>query len=108
MIIALYSFFRFPHKSVTLFVMATAGKRKTFDHPEDQPKILLAVTGSVAAIKCPELAVRLVRDLGASVKVLLTAGGKNFWEKAEGYSQENWNWMMEEVEYGAISIIRKF
>jgi phosphopantothenoylcysteine synthetase/decarboxylase len=90
-------------------MMATAaGKRKKLDDPQNQPKILLAVTGSVAAIKIPELAVRLVRDLGASVKVLLTAGGKNFWQKAEGYSQENWKSMMDEVGYGTISIICKF
>jgi phosphopantothenoylcysteine synthetase/decarboxylase len=88
--------------------MATAGKRKIVNEPQNHPKILLAVTGSVAAIKCPELAVRLVHVLDASVKVLLTAGGKNYWQKAEGYSQENWEDMMDEVGYGHISIIRKF
>jgi phosphopantothenoylcysteine synthetase/decarboxylase len=88
--------------------MATAGKRKKLDDPQYQPKILLAVTGSVAAIKCPELAFYLARDLGASVKVLLTAGGKNFWLKAEGYNQDIWKMMMEEVGDGEISIIRKF
>lgn len=87
--------------------MATLAKRKRPGGQIDQPKILLAVTGSVAAIKCPELAVVLVRTLDARVKVLLTAGGKNFWEKAEGYNSEYWRRLMDEVVDGTISIIRK-
>ena len=68
--------------------------------------ILLAVTGSVAAIKSPEIAVRLVRR-SKKVKVLLTAGGKNFWGKAEGYNPEYWNAMQEERRKGNIFIISK-
>jgi hypothetical protein len=36
--------------------------------------ILLGVTGSVAAVKAPEIAVCLCRELNAHVKILLTAG----------------------------------
>jgi phosphopantothenoylcysteine decarboxylase len=48
--------------------------------------ILLGVTGSVAAVKAPELAVRLSK-LG-TVKVLLTRGGGNFWSKAATYNPQ--------------------
>jgi hypothetical protein len=52
--------------------------------------ILLGVTGSVAAVKAPELAVQLVEELGAQVRILLTEGGKNFWGKASQYDAEAW------------------
>lgn len=73
------------------------------------PRILLGVTGSVAAVKAPEIACRLLDELGAAasrsnscccccdgncaaqVKVLLTAGGRNFWEKAAEYDPIYWN-----------------
>mmetsp|Transcript_7246 Transcript_7246/g.15701 ORF Transcript_7246/g.15701 Transcript_7246/m.15701 type:complete len:251 (-) Transcript_7246:440-1192(-) len=51
-----------------------------------RPNILLGVTGSVAAVKSPEIALRLREDLNADVRVLLTAGGANFWEKAAEYN----------------------
>ena len=53
-------------------------------------RILLGVTGSVAAVKAPELAVRLYRELNADVRVLLTSGGKNFWTKAKDYDGKAW------------------
>ena len=68
-------------------------------------KILLAVTGSVAAIKSPEIAVRLVRELNATVQVLLTVGGKNFWEKAIAYDGQYWESLIEEQERGTITIL---
>jgi phosphopantothenoylcysteine synthetase/decarboxylase len=58
---------------------------------KQRPQILLGVTGSVAAVKAPEIAVRLVREFNAHVRVLLSAGGSNFWEKAEEYDKENWD-----------------
>ena len=40
-------------------------------------KILLGVSGSIAAYKSPDI-VRRLQDLGAEVRVILTAGGKEF------------------------------
>lgn len=54
-------------------------------------RILFAVTGSVAAVKGPEIAVRLVKELGFDVRILLTHGGENFWSKAKDYNQQYWN-----------------
>jgi len=51
------------------------------------PHILLGITGSVAAVKGPELALTLVQQHNASVIVLLTRGGMNFW----GRSSELYN-----------------
>lgn len=56
-----------------------------------QPRILLGVTGSVAAVKAPEIAVRLVLELDAQVRVLLSAGGSNFWNKAKDYDKKHWD-----------------
>jgi Flavoprotein len=52
-------------------------------------KILLGVTGSVAAVKSPEIAVVLC-EKGCDVCVLLSAGGLNFWEKSSTYNPEAW------------------
>lgn len=57
--------------------------------------ILLAVTGSVAGIKGPELAVKIHQDCNANVRVLLTRGGANFWDKAKGYSEHYWDAMIK-------------
>lgn len=55
-----------------------------------RPCILLGVTGSVAAVKGPELALRLSRDLKLDVRVLLTQGGQNFWLKSSNYNPQHW------------------
>lgn len=60
----------------------------------EQPKILLGVTGSVAAVKAPEIAVRLVHEMDAQVRILLTQGGLNFWNKAQNYNNKIWNEML--------------
>ncbi|KAL3896148.1 MAG: hypothetical protein SGARI_007248, partial [Bacillariaceae sp.] len=60
-----------------------------------RPRLLLAVSGSVAAVKGPEIAVRLARELQADVKILLTRGGCNFWEKAEKYNPDMWKKLNE-------------
>jgi len=69
-----------------------------------RPRILLGVTGSVAAVKGPEIASRLASDIddvaggiGADVKVVLTRGGRNFFdEKSKRYDPESWK-RMEEI-----------
>lgn len=61
---------------------------------EQRPNVLLAVTGSVAAVKGPEIAVELVKRFNSNVRVLLTRGGSNFWEKANGYDSKHWAEMM--------------
>ncbi len=60
-----------------------------------KPKILLAVTGSVAGVKGPELAVRIHLDCNATVRVLLTKGGTKFWDKAKDYNRHYWDAMIE-------------
>lgn len=67
------------------------------------PKILLGVTGSVAAVKSPEIAVRLALGVNAEVKVLLTKGGENFWEKAEGYNKKYWDMMQDIIQRAYLS-----
>jgi hypothetical protein len=95
-----------------------AGNKSTSTRP--RPKILLAVTGSVAAVKAPEIAVRLAVGVNADVRVILTKGGQNFWNKAEAYNKKYWGIMqgiMEQSdlkeddgkgEKGTISIYCKF
>ena len=58
---------------------------------QERTKILLGVTGSVAAVKAPEIAVRLVEDsAGYAVKVVLTQGGRHFWDQSKNYKPEIW------------------
>ena len=81
--------------------MSATGKR---------PKILLGVTGSVAAVKAPEIAVRLVAECDAMVKVLLTMGGQNFWNKAAEYDPIHWAKLQEllsQKDNASIEIIGK-
>jgi hypothetical protein len=93
----------------------TLDSKRIAPHPRPRPKILLAITGSVAAIKGPELAVRLVREVDAHVRILLTKGGENFWNKAEAYNQMYWTILQdlmklgsEDEDRGKISMICKF
>lgn len=53
-------------------------------------QIVLGITGSVAAIKGPELALALWKELDADVRILLTRGGENFWDKANSYDPISW------------------
>jgi Flavoprotein len=50
--------------------------------------VLLGVTGSVAAVKAPAL-VRQWQADGAHVQVLLTQGGRHFWDRAAAYENGN-------------------
>jgi hypothetical protein len=76
-----------------------------------RPRILLGVTGSVAAVKAPELAVRLHMmefphddddaanqdDGRPDIRVLLTKGGENFWNKARTYDSFHWTLLNEKL-----------
>lgn len=81
--------------SVPLRAMMTAEVSLIDDRrlSNDSSNILLGVTGSVAAVKVPELISRLLDRFGPkiSIKVVLTQGGKNFWEKACTYDATYWN-----------------
>ena len=66
-------------------------------------RVLLGITGSVAAVKGPELSLRLLEQ-GFEVKVLLTMGGSNFWSKAEDYNSEAWQAMKRKEESAEVSI----
>lgn len=59
--------------------------------PSERTKLLLGITGSVAAVKGPELAVKLVQTQKYDVKVILTQGGEHFWKKSGEYSPRYWN-----------------
>jgi phosphopantothenoylcysteine decarboxylase len=55
-------------------------------------RVLLGVTGSVAAVKVPEIAVRLVEEVGnLQVTIVLTRGGLTFWNQAQAYNLHYWN-----------------
>jgi len=76
-----------------------------------QYNILLGVTGSVAAVKAPEIALSLYRDLSARrkaldirVRILLSAGGKNFWQKAKEYNETVWKDLQHYLQDGSIRI----
>jgi hypothetical protein len=62
------------------------------------PRILLGVTGSVAAIKAPEVVVQLVTQCNAEVKVVLSRGGKTFWDKAADYDPVSWGILCEMLQ----------
>ena len=59
-----------------------------------RPRILLGVTGSVAAVKGPRLALRLAREAHADVKVVLTRTVEQyFWKEGRAvatYDAESW------------------
>jgi hypothetical protein len=66
------------------------------------PRILLGVTGSVAAIKVPEVVVQLVTQCNAEVKVVLSRGGKTFWDKAADYDPVSWGRLCELLQQGNV------
>ena len=63
-------------------------------------RILLGVTGSVAAVKAPEIALRLSREFDAQVRILLTSGGQNFWDKAHEYDPRSWEQLQRSLNKG--------
>ena len=48
-----------------------------------RPRVLLGVTGSVAAVKGPKLALRLAKELGCDVKLVLTRTVEQYFWKDE-------------------------
>ncbi len=54
-------------------------------------RVLVGVTGSVAAVKSPLVALKISTELDAEVIVLLTRAGQTFWTKAETYDPCSWN-----------------
>lgn len=60
-----------------------------------RPRILLGITGSVAAVKGPKLALRLANELKAHVKVVLTRTVEQyFWKEGKAvpsYDADSWN-----------------
>lgn len=59
-----------------------------------RPRIILGVTGSIAAVKGPRLALRLANELKAHVKVVLTRTVEHyFWKEGRAvpaYDRESW------------------
>lgn len=55
---------------------------------ERRPRVLLGVTGSVAAVKAPELALALAAF--ADVRLVVTEAGARFLALAEGYDPASW------------------
>ena len=63
-----------------------------------RPRILLGITGSVAAVKGPKLALRLANELKADVKVVLTRTVEQyFWKENKSvaaYDGDSWSEFM--------------
>ncbi|GKY94134.1 hypothetical protein MPSEU_000379500 [Mayamaea pseudoterrestris] len=68
--------------------------------------VLLGVSGSVAAVKAPELAVRLVQHARpCRVRILLTKGGSRFWDKARDYNPTAWEELRKEIVKGKVELL---
>lgn len=63
-------------------------------HNNRRPRIILGITGSIAAVKGPRLALRLANELKADVKVVLTRTVEQyFWKEGRAvatYDRESW------------------
>lgn len=53
-------------------------------------RVILGVTGSVAAVKSPLVALNILKELDAEVIVLLTTAGQTFWTRANTYDPCSW------------------
>jgi Flavoprotein len=68
---------------------------------------LIGVTGSVAAVKVPELVVRLLEwqecrlPSSLDVKVVLTRGGHVFWDQAHAYDPISWDRLQTFLHHSA-------
>jgi 3-polyprenyl-4-hydroxybenzoate decarboxylase len=60
-------------------------------------RVLLGITGSVAAIKGPKLCLDLM-SLGMDVQVVLTQGGAHFWNKAQDYDLASWMTLQSRIQ----------
>lgn len=74
---------------------------------------MLGVSGSVAAVKAPEIAVNIIEKLqlerkenDVKVRVLLTKGGTFFWKKSYEYNPHSWDRMksIQEQNPSAIEV----
>ena len=67
---------------------------KTTKTMNRRPRILLGITGSVAAVKGPKLALRLAKEVNADVRVVLTRTVEQyFWKDGRAvssYDVESW------------------
>jgi Flavoprotein len=73
-------------------------------------RVLLGITGSVAAVKGPELILQLMDALSSTtgnddttttssveIRVVLTRGGSNFWKCANEYDPISWRRLQERL-----------
>jgi phosphopantothenoylcysteine synthetase/decarboxylase len=72
-------------------------------------KILLAITGSVAAIKGPEIVIRLIEEfnkvnIDVSIRVVLTRGGEHFWNKSKEYNEMYWNSLQQQIRMTSTNV----
>jgi hypothetical protein len=95
-----------PRQKLGHTTLNTNGLSTPITTPKPRPRVVLGITGSVAAIKGPELAVRLSLELEVDVRVLLTRGGHNFWGKAQEYNPSYWNQLQELTRAGDLASIR--
>lgn len=64
-----------------------------------KPRILLGVTGSVATVKIPQLALRLIEQLHVDVRIVLTHGAQYFWNTSvKTYDPISWERLREKLE----------
>ncbi len=63
---------------------------ETSERKSRRPRVVLGVTGSVAAVKSPLVALNISNELDAEVIVLLTTAGQMFWTKANTYDPCSW------------------
>jgi len=60
-----------------------------------KPRILLGVTGSVATVKIPQLALCLIEQLHVDVRIVLTHGAQYFWNSSvKTYDPISWERLM--------------
>lgn len=71
---------------------ATSSSHSKHRKRHRRPRVVLGVTGSVAAVKAPELACRLVEECDADVRIVLSEGGRHFWrnDAAREYHPGHW------------------
>lgn len=59
--------------------------------------VLFGVTGSVAAVKTAAYVMRLVDDLDANVRLVLTNGARHFWDQIKDYDPHSWDELQKKL-----------